>query len=373
MRAVFPLVQKYGGFVVALTLDENGIPETPEGRLKIAERIISRAREYGIRKKDIIVDALTMAVSAGGENAAVTLATLRLIKATLGVHTVLGVSNVSFGLPHRERLNAAFFTMAMHAGLDAAIINPHSAHMRDACYSAEAILGRDFQCARYIEYCRENEEAAVQPEAQPEDMTLYEAVRRGLKKEAGEGAKRALAHDEPIAIIDAQLVPALNEVGQGFEKGTVFLPQLLMSADAAKAAFDVIKGRLGAGKGTFKGTVVVATVQGDVHDIGKNIVKALLENYRFKVIDLGKDVPPEAVLEAAGKSGTKLVGLSALMTTTVDSMRKTIALLKKELPGCRIMVGGAVLTKDYAKRIGADFYATDAMASVHYAQEVYSK
>ncbi|MDL2217695.1 homocysteine S-methyltransferase family protein [Christensenellaceae bacterium OttesenSCG-928-M15] len=372
MDTVFPLVKKYGGLVVALTLDEEGIPETAAGRLHIAKKIIDCAQTYGIQKKDIIVDALTMTVSAGQENAKITLETLRLLKKELDVNTILGVSNVSFGLPERESINAGFLTMAMVAGLDGAIINPHANSMMDAYYSAQVILGKDPQCGEYIRH----KERIVAPkkaeEKTAENLTLLEAVKKGLKQQAGMLALQELTQYAPLEVIENSLIPALNDVGNAFEKGTLFLPQLLMSAEAAKAAFDEVKKAMGESGGQSHGTVVIATVEGDVHDIGKNIVKALLENYQFRVIDLGKDVKPERVLEAVKThDDVKLVGLSALMTTTVDNMKKTITLLRKEGPPVKVMAGGAVLTEEYALSIGADWYAKDAMASIHYAQSVY--
>ena len=385
MHAVFPLVAKYGGLVVALTLDEAGIPEAAQGRVDIARRIIDTAASYGIDKKDIIVDTLTMTVSAGGDNAKITLETLSRVKRELGVKTSLGVSNVSFGLPRRDLLNANFFTLAMGAGLDAAILNPLLPSMMDAYRSVQALFGNDAQCEAFIEqYAGQNPpppssspiappSAGNAPPPAPQGaLTLEQAVKQGLKQQAGLLAQAEVQQSAPLAVIDASLVPALNYVGLAFEKGTMFLPQLLMSAEAAKAAFEVLRAHMGADAGKSLGCVVLATVHGDVHDIGKNIVKALLENYRFQVVDLGKDVPPEAVVEAALSHHTRLIGLSALMTTTVASMAKTIAMLREAAPHCRIMVGGAVLTADYAKKIGADFYGRDAMASVRYAQEIYA-
>ncbi len=384
MRAVFPLVAEYGGLVVALTLDEAGIPETAQGRVDIAQRIIETAATYGIDKKDIIVDTLTMTVSAGGDNAKITLETLSRVKRELGVKTSLGVSNVSFGLPRRDLLNANFFTLAMGVGLDAAILNPLLPSMMDAYRSVQALFGNDKQCEAFIaQYAGQTSPPPSSPVSPPPsgnapppapqgDMTLEQAVKQGLKQQAGLLAQAAVQTSAPLAVIDASLVPALNYVGLAFEKGTMFLPQLLMSAEAAKAAFEVLRAHMGADAGKSLGCVVLATVHGDVHDIGKNIVKALLENYRFQVVDLGKDVPPETVVKAALSHHTRLIGLSALMTTTVASMANTIAMLKEAAPHCRIMVGGAVLTADYAKKIGADFYGRDAMASVRYAQEIYA-
>lgn len=372
MDAVFPLVAKYGGMVVCLTLDENGIPETAEGRIEIAKRIIAEAARYGIDKKDLIIDTLCMTISTGQENAKITLDALDYVRNTLGVHTTLGVSNVSFGLPQRELVNTAFFTIALSKGLSAGIINPNSEKMMAAYHSYCALNGSDSQCADYINFYSQQAEATVKS-SDKKEITLYNAVVRGLVDSAYQAAKKELETREPLAVIDEDLIPALDEVGQGFEKKTVFLPQLLMSADAAKAGFDAIKEYLKAKGDTSasKGTIVIATVKGDIHDIGKNIVKVLLENYGFDVIDLGKDVPPETVVEAVKENDVKLVGLSALMTTTVVNMEATIKMLKAEVPECKIMVGGAVLTQTYADMIGADFYSKDAMGSVRYANELF--
>ncbi len=388
MDAVFPLVQKYGGLVVALTLDETGIPETAEERLAIARRIVEHAGKYGIEPKDIVVDTLTMAISAGQQNAAVTLETLRRVKQELGVRTSLGVSNVSFGLPARELLNANFLTLAMGAGLDAAIMNPHAEAMMDAWRSAQTLLGRDDQCSDFIAAYADRTpptppagsspqggaSSAQTPPAQGESLTptLEQAVWQGLKQQAKTLAEQALQTQPPLEVIDTMLIPALNGVGEAFEKGKLFLPRLLMSADAAKAAFEVVRAAMSAQDGEDLGCVVLATVEGDVHDIGKNIVKALLENYRFRVIDLGKNVTTAAVVDAVIAHDAKLVGLSALMTTTVGSMAKTIGLLRQKAPNCKVMVGGAVLSDSYAKKIGADSYGRDAMAAVRYAQQVYA-
>lgn len=373
MEAVFPLAKKYGGAVVCLTLDENGIPETAEGRIAIAERILETAAEYGIEKKNLIFDALALTVSTGAQNANVALKALREMRHTLGVHTVLGVSNISFGLPKRENINAAFFTLAMENGLSAGIINPKSEAMMNAYYAFCALKGFDANFETYIQKATDGAAAT----ASPATGNLQSAVEKGLKAEAAARTKALLQNTAPLEIINTQLIPALDRVGQGFEKGTVFLPQLLMSADAAKAAFDEIKAVLqSSGKpDTTENAhkIILATVQGDIHDIGKNIVKVLLENYGFSVLDLGKDVAPELILETARREQVRLVGLSALMTTTVVNMEKTIALLHREYPECRIMVGGAVLTQDYAARIGADFYSKDAMGSVRYAEKFFSK
>ena len=371
MDAIFPLVKKYGGAVIALTLDENGIPETAQGRFEIAKKIVDTAASYGIPKHDIIVDALAMTISTGWEAAAVTLETLRLLRDELGVQTSLGVSNVSFGLPQRENINAAFFTMALQNGLGAAIINPNSEAMLRAYDAFCALSGADPQCAAYIE--KYAQAPAVSPAAAKTDVSLSQSIIRGLKESAYDAAKAELAHREPLAVINEDMVPALDVVGQGFEKGTLFLPQLLMSAEAAKAAFEAVRETLesAGSRPEKKGKIVLATVQGDIHDIGKNIVKVLLENYSYEVIDLGKDVPIETVVQAVVENHVVLAGLSALMTTTVENMAKTIEALHREAPWCKIMVGGAVLTPEYADMIHADYYSKDAMASVRYAEEIF--
>lgn len=371
MREIFPLVKKYGGVVVALALDENGIPETAQGRLAVARKIVDTAASYGIDKRDILVDALTMTVSTGGDAAKVTLEAVQLIKQELGVKTILGVSNISFGLPRRELVNAAFYTMALRSGLDAAIINPHSVAMMDAWRASCALLGVDENCSRYIASYAEQASAAISAPA--DNLSLTQAIEQGLKDRAFEIAKRLLENTPPLDIIEGEMVPALDKVGQGFETGTLFLPQLLMSAEAAKAAFEAIRqhmSRVGE-QPEKKGKIILATVKGDIHDIGKNIVKVLLQNYNYDVIDLGKDVAPETIVDTARREDVTLVGLSALMTTTVPSMEETIRLLRAACPGCRVMVGGAVLTTEYARQIGADFYGADAMASVRYAEELF--
>ncbi|HEX2986267.1 MAG TPA: homocysteine S-methyltransferase family protein [Caproiciproducens sp.] len=369
MHSIFPLVKKYGGTLVALTLDENGIPETAEGRLVIAEKIIAEAAAYGIDKKDIIVDPLAMTISAGQQNAAVTLKAIRLIKERLGVHTSLGVSNISFGLPQRENINASFFTMAMQNGLSAAILNPGSQAMMSSYYSYCALSGADTQCSAYIEKYS-TQKADIMPAAS--QVSLHGAIVRGLKDSAFSAAQKLLADTPALEIINTQLIPALDKVGKDFEQGTLFLPQLLMSAEAAKAAFEAIRSSLGSkGESVKKEKIILATVKGDIHDIGKNIVKVLLENYSYDVIDLGKDVSPEEIVQTAKDGQVQLVGLSALMTTTVANMAVTIEQLHKAVPGCRIMVGGAVLTPEYAKMIHADSYSKDAMGAVRYANSLF--
>lgn len=375
MDQVFPLVKKYGGVVVGLTLDESGIPDTAEGRIRIAGKIIKEAEKYGIRKKDLVIDVLTMTVSSDPGSARVTLEALRGVKEKFGVATVLGVSNISFGLPNRAALNANFYTMALEAGLDAGIINPASEDMMCSYRSFLALTGQDPNFEGYIgRYggTEASETGKKHPETSGE-MPLEAAIEKGMKKEAAWAAEQLLKEQDSLSIINRYLIPALDRVGKGFEKGTVFLPQLLMSADAAKQAFSVLKEAMPTQKEGEKDRpkIILATVKGDIHDIGKNIVKVLLENYSFDVLDLGKDVPPEDILKKAVDEDVKLVGLSALMTTTVASMEETIRLLRREKPDCRVMVGGAVLNQEYADMIGADFYGKDAMQSVYYAQEIF--
>lgn len=369
MNAIFPLVKKYGGFVVALTLDEKGIPDTVDGRMKIASRILSAAAEYGIKKKDIIFDPLAMTVSADKMSAVITLETVKRITEQLGCNTSLGVSNVSFGLPSRELVNAAFFTTAMENGLSAAIMNPYSARMMEAYYSFNVVKGLDENCMDFINFASRQD---VQPTAKQESsLTLKEAIEKGLKEKSSEITTAMLSENAPLDIVNAHVIPALDDVGKRFEEKKLFLPQLLMSAEAAKASFEVIKANMTADSGSVKnGSIVIATVYGDIHDIGKNIVKLLLENYGYNVIDLGKNVPPETILEAVIENHAPLVGLSALMTTTVPAMEETVRLVKEKAPWCKTVVGGAVLTQDYADKIGADKYAADAMESVRYAESV---
>lgn len=377
MEAIFPMVKKYGGVVVGLTLDEDGIPATAQGRLQVARKIVETAESYGISRDDIVIDVLCMAVSADSSSAMVTLEALELVKRELGVKASLGVSNISFGLPERENVNSTFYTMALQRGLDCAIINPKSKAMMTSYYSFRALSGKDENCGEYIEKfaaAKDDHATAVQPKtvSSQEGMSLDTAVERGMKDAAGYACREMIKTTEPMAIINETLIPVLDKVGKGFEQGKVFLPQLLMSAEAAKAAFAVIKDELAqSGSGTGeKGRIVIATVKGDVHDIGKNIVKVLLENYGYKVIDLGKDVAPETIVEAVQKERADLVGLSALMTTTVGAMEETIDKLRSAGLKCPVMVGGAVMTERYAQMIKADRYVRDAMASVHFAQEV---
>ena len=371
MEAVFPLVRKYGGVVVGLTLDENGIPDTTEERVRIAEKIYRTAAAYGIDKKDVVIDALAMTISSDSRSAQVTLETLRRIRDELGGHTILGVSNISFGLPQREIINAHFFTMAMQNGLSCAIINPNAEGMMRAYRAFLALTGQDAQCSGYIAaYGSQNTPAAPLPADAV--MPLGESIERGLRERAEQAARERLHSTPPLELVNTELIPALDRVGKGFEQGTVFLPQLLMSAEAAKAAFEVVKDAMRGVPQQQKGKMILATVKGDIHDIGKNIVKVLLENYGYQVLDLGKDVPPEVIVETALREDVPLVGLSALMTTTVVSMEQTIRLLREKKPDTKVVVGGAVLTQEYADSIGADCYARDAMATVHYADEIFA-
>ena len=382
MDSVFPLIRKYGGVVIGLTLDEEGIPADADGRIRIAEKIIAEAGKYGIKKKDIVIDALAMTISSEPEGAKVTLETLRRLRDEVKVNTVLGVSNISFGLPSRPVINSAFYTMAMMNGLSAGIINPSSEDMMKAWYAYHALMDLDANCERYIS--RYSNAPAGVPAGKPgtpaqgpggntPGMHLAAAIEKGLRDDAHSITLQLTEEKAPLDIINEELIPALNRVGDGFEKGTVFLPQLLMSAEAAKSAFAVLKEKMDKSGEVQekKGTIVIATVKGDIHDIGKNIVKVLLENYSFDVIDLGKDVPPEKIVDTVLEKKAPLAGLSALMTTTVVSMEETIRQLREKAPECRVMVGGAVLNQEYADMIGADFYGKDAMQSVHYAQKVF--
>lgn len=367
MNEIFPLAKKYGGVVVCLCLDEGGIPTSAEGRIAIAEKIVSRAKEYGIDKKNLVIDALTMTISTDKSNAVETLKAVDYIRNTMGINTVLGVSNISFGLPNREAINTAFYTLAMNNGLSAGIINPNSKPMMNAFYSYKALAGLDENCQNYI-----NNAVNVEIVSNQSEIDLKTAIIKGMKDESSKCARQLLKTLDSLDIINEYIIPALDVVGDGFENNKIFLPQLLMSADSAKAAFDEIKAHIVLqGVPQVKGEkIIIATVEGDIHDIGKNIVKVLLQNYGFDVIDLGKDVKCERVLEEAIKQNVKLVGLSALMTTTVPNMEKTITLLH-ESTDAKVFVGGAVLTRDYAKMINADYYAKDAMESVRIAQEFF--
>lgn len=380
---ILPLCKKYGAAVVGLALDENGIPSSAEGRFAIAKRIVAAANAAGIPNEDIYIDCLTLTASAQQEGAVQTLEALSHCKRELGVRTVLGVSNISFGLPCRGYLNTTFLTMAMTAGLDLAIMNPNTPEMMAAVRAYRVLTSQDKQSTDYvaayadvqIQTTQTSKSAATVAEvgaSAPGGDALFEAVRRGLKAEARAAADAALTMREPLDVVNTSLIPALDVVGDGFEKGTVFLPQLLQAATAAQSAFEAIKAKIaasGQAQGS-KGKIVIATVKGDVHDIGKNIVRVILENYGYDVLDLGRDVPPERVVEAVRQTGAKLVGLSALMTTTVPNMQATIEALHAANLDCKVMVGGAVLTPDYAKDIGADYYCKDAKASADLAKQL---
>ena len=376
MDAVFPLAAKYGGLVVALTLDEHGIPATAEGRVEIARRILAEAAKYGIGKKDIIFDTLCLTVSADNGAAKETLRALKIIREELGCHTSLGVSNVSFGLPQREIVNSTFFALALENGLSAAIMNPGSADMMRTYYAFRALHGMDANCLDYIDFAAgyTTQTVAAQPvaAAAPTGSDLQRAIIKGLKDRAAEYTARLVQTCAPLDVVQGEIIPALDVVGKGFEEKTVYLPQLLMSAEAAKSAFAVIKEKLSVqGAAADKCPFVIATVKGDIHDIGKNIVRLLLENYGFAVTDLGKDVEPERIVEEVVRLQAPMAGLSALMTTTVPAMEETIVQLRKAAPWCKVVVGGAVLNREYADAIGADKYAGDAMETVRYAEEIW--
>ena len=377
MNEVFPLAKKYGGLVVCLTLDEDGIPDSAERRIEIAEKIINRAKDFGIDKKDLIFDPLAMAISSDSSQALVTLDAVKMLTDKLHVKTSLGVSNVSFGLPNREFITASFFTMAMQNGLSGAIMNPFSVEMMKAYYGFNALSMLDDNCAEYIDFAGNIEQntgvlnKADKSGSVTDENGLKGAIIKGLKEEAAVLCKKALETEDGLTLINEEIVPALDVVGVGFEKKTMFLPQLLMSAEAAKAAFDEVKKTISASEAN-KETVILATVKGDIHDIGKNIVKVIMENYGYKVIDLGKDVPPETIANCAIENNIRLVGLSALMTTTVPAMEETIKLISKLKPDCKVVVGGAVLTQEYADMIHADKYAKNAMETVRYAEELFN-
>lgn len=378
LRAILPLVKKYGGVVIGLTLDEGGIPETAEGRVAIARRILAAAEEYGIKPKDVIFDTLALTVSADPSAAATTLSALRTIRKELGRHTSLGVSNISFGLPARDAINATFFALALDAGLSAAIMNPHSVDMKKAYHAFRALRGLDGGFADYIAaaegFASAPATAGAPPaptraEALAEETPLRRAISRGLRAEAGRLTAALLSTVPPLDVVKEEIIPALDAVGRAYETGAVYLPGLLMSAEAAGAAFEEIKARMTAegGVAAERGPFVLATVKGDIHDIGKNIVRLILENYGYRVLDLGRDVPPERILDAVLAHRAPFCGLSALMTTTVPAMRETVALLREKAPFCRTIVGGAVLTAEVAAEMGAALYAPDPMTAVRFA------
>ena len=388
MEAILPIVKKYGAAVVGLTLDENGIPATAEGRFAIAERILAKAIEYGIPKEDVIIDCLTLTVSAQQKEAAETLKAVKMVKEKLGLRTALGVSNISFGLPARILVNRTFLTLAMENGLDLPIINPNDEDMMASIFAYNVLKNVDENSVKYIERYAEAEiskvasgksvgaqTGGVSSSAEGADShDIFYCIEKGIKADTVAAVETLLTTNDEMAVVNEYLIPALDKVGKGFEKGTIFLPQMLQAAGAAQAGFEVIKDRLSAGdkEVVSLGEVVIATVKGDIHDIGKNIVKVIMENYGYKMIDLGRDVPKEAIVEVVKKRDIKLVGLSALMTTTLKSMEETIEAIKNEAPDCKVMVGGAVLTEDYAAQIGADHYCKDAMKSVEAAKEVFN-
>ncbi len=370
LDAILPLCKKYGAAVIGLTLDENGIPKKAEQRVEVARRIQQAALAAGIPNEDIYIDCLTLTASAQQEDVMETLRALKICKEELGVHTVLGVSNISFGLPCRPYLNTAFLTLAMMHGLDLPIINPNLEEMMAAVSAFRVLTNRDKQSTDYIaRYAGRTAAPAASSAHVPQ---LGTAVEQGLKAEAAQAAREMLKTKQPLELVNEVLIPALDRVGAGFEKGTLFLPQLLQAAAAAQSAFEVVKDAIAqtGQAGPSRGKIVVATVKGDIHDIGKNIVKVILENYGYDVTDLGRDVPPEKVVETVHSTGAQLVGLSALMTTTLPSMAQTIEQLHTAGLPCKVMVGGAVLTPDYAKEIGADFYVKDAKASADVAKQV---
>ena len=378
MDAIFPLMKKYGGCAIALTLDESGIPETAAGRVAIAEKILRKAEKYGIAKDDILFDTLAMTISASPKSAMTTIDALDQIRHRLGCHTSLGVSNISFGLPQRDFINSTFFAMALERGLSAAILNPYSGDMMKTYYSYRALHALDENCGEYIRFASEfvpAQTAAVsvpktETKAEEAGSELQKAIAKGLKERAASLTEELLGTEEPLTVVQNEIIPALDTVGRGFEAKTVYLPQLLMSAEAAKSAFEKIKEKMTGNAGAIRSSFVIATVKGDIHDIGKNIVKLILENYGFAVTDLGRDVAPETIADEVMRIHAPFCGLSALMTTTVPAMEETVKLLREKAPWCKIVVGGAVLTADTADRMGADKYAKDAMETVRWAEEM---
>ncbi len=370
LEKVLPIAKKYGACVLGLTLDENGIPETAEERYKIAEKIVNEAEKIGIPRRNILIDCLTLTASAQQKLVPETLKAIKLVKENLGVKTVLGLSNVSFGLPRRPLINRTMLIAAIMSGLDSAIINPCDTDLKETLYAWNLLSGDENDISKYIEYCEENpgNVAVSAPKTgisqQTSETGLKSAIKKGLKDEAANQTRALLNERKPLEIIENFIVPALDDVGKDYETGKLFLPQLIKSAEAAKSAFEILAGSMEKSAGNSKGSVILATVYGDVHDIGKNIVKTIFENYNFNVIDLGRDVPPEKIVEAVKQSHAAVVGLSALMTTTVASMKETIAKLKSSFPDVKIIAGGAVLTPELAKFAGADFYARDAMEGV---------
>ena len=372
LRRILPLVRKYGAAVVGLTMDKGGIPQSAGERLELARRIVQTALSYGIPKRDVLIDCLTLTISAQQDQAMETLKAVRAVHEQMGLHCVLGVSNISFGLPQRGHVTVSFLTQAMACGLDLPIVNPNQREVMDAVAAFRAISGEDADCGSYIaRFARQAEEP--KPSGAPGgEMTVQDAILKGLKQETANLTARLLETMDELDVINQKLIPALDVVGERYERQIIFLPQLINAANAACAGFDLIRDRIAArgGESVSKGKILLATVEGDIHDIGKNIVRVVLENYGYQVLDLGRDVPVQRVVEAAVEQDIRLVGLSALMTTTVESMRRTIAALRESGHPCKIFVGGAVLTPDYAREIGADYYAKDAKASADIAKEV---
>ena len=375
LAGILPVVKKYGAAVVGLTLDEDGIPDTAEQRVAIARRILTRAQEHGIPREDVYIDCLTLTVSAQQENAAETLRAVKLVSDELKVKTVLGVSNISFGLPERELVNRSFLTMALQNGLSLPIINPNIRSMMDVVYAAEVLLGIDRNSERYVQ--RFAAEKVASPQAATsqnnENLPIVYYIKKGLKDQCRDKARALLQEYSPLLVVSDHLIPALDEVGLEYEAGRLFLPQLISAAETAKVAFELVNQAMPKGERRKDMPVVLCTVKGDIHDIGKNIVKVVLENYGYRIIDLGRDVSPEAVVRAAKESGARLVWLSALMTTTIKSMEETIALIKREKLDCKVCVGGAVLTPEYAAKMGSDYYAKDANEAVAVAKMVYGQ
>ncbi|MDY9920284.1 MAG: homocysteine S-methyltransferase family protein [Synergistota bacterium] len=368
LQKILPIVKKYGTAVLALTLDDDGIPSSAEGRLRIARTIMEEAQRIGIPKEDVLIDCLVMTVSAQQEQAAETLKAVRMVREELGLKTVLGVSNVSFGLPSRPIINRTMLTMALMQGLDAPIMNPGDEGMREAIAAFRVLMGKDPQAAGFIaEYSGSHEKQPKKETGMEGSFGLPQAIKSGLKREAEKATETLLTKMGPLEIIENEIIPSLDSVGKEYESQTIFLPQLMKSAEAAKASFELLRGIIakeGPAASEARAKMVIATVQGDIHDIGKNIVKVIMENYNFRMIDLGKDVPPERIVEAVKENSAEIVGLSALMTTTVSSMKATIDLLRKECPWVKVIVGGAVLTDSLAEYVGADHYAKDAMEAV---------
>lgn len=371
LDAILPIAKRYGAAVVGLTMDKSGIPQTAEARFAMAQTILQQAQKHGIPKEDVLIDCLTLTISAQQEQAVETLKAVRMVHEQLGLHCVLGVSNISFGLPERNNITISFLTQAMLCGLDLPIVNPNLKPIMDAIVSYRALSGEDVHCEAYIErFAHVELEKKVSTAAS--EMTVEAAVLKGLKQETAELTEQLLESMSELDVINQKLIPALDVVGEKYEKQEIFLPQLINSANAACAGFDLIKLRIAKRGGNMvsKGKILLATVEGDIHDIGKNIVRVVLENYGYQVIDLGRDVPVQKVVETAVAEDVHLVGLSALMTTTVESMRRTIEALHASGHDCQIMVGGAVLTEEYAAAIGADYYTSDAKASVDVAKKV---